>query len=82
MRVPKSRVFIQLRSLISQGYGGNCHAEVDFTKIGKRVGTFIYFGAALMQEGLQSVTKIMRKAAIREILCFSPLPPLNNVEKQ
>ena len=32
--------------------------------------------------GLQSVTKIMGKTAIRAISCFSPLPPLNNVEKQ
>ena len=31
---------------------------------------------------LQSVTKIMGKTAIRAISCFSPLPPLNNVEKQ
>ena len=30
----------------------------------------------------QSVTKIMGKTAIRDISCFSPLPPLNNVEKQ
>ena len=30
----------------------------------------------------QSVTKIMGKTAIWTILCFSPLPPLNNVEKQ
>ena len=29
---------------------------------------------------LQSVTKIMGKTAIWTILCFSPLPPLNNVE--
>ena len=31
---------------------------------------------------LQSVPKIMGKTAIRAISCFSPLPPLNNVEKQ
>ena len=30
----------------------------------------------------QSVTKIMGKTAIRAISCFSPLLPLNNVEKQ
>ena len=30
----------------------------------------------------QSVTKIMGKTAIWTILCFSPLPPLNNVEEQ
>ena len=30
----------------------------------------------------QSVTKIMGKTASWEILCFYPLPPLNNVEKQ
>ena len=30
----------------------------------------------------QSVTKIMGKIAIWTILCFSPLAPLNNVEKQ
>ena len=29
----------------------------------------------------QSVTKIMGKTAIRTISYFSPLPPLNNVEK-
>ena len=28
-----------------------------------------------------SVTKIMGKTAIWKILCFSPLPPLNNVEE-
>ena len=31
---------------------------------------------------LQSVTKIMGKTAIWTVLCFSPLPPLNNVGKQ
>ena len=31
---------------------------------------------------LQSVTKIMGKTAIWTILCFSPLLPLSNVEKQ
>ena len=31
---------------------------------------------------LQSVTKIMGKAAIRTNSCFCPLPPVNNVEKQ
>ena len=36
----------------------------------------------LMKDELQSVTKIMEKTAIRAILCFSPLPPLNNVKKQ
>ena len=30
----------------------------------------------------QSVTKIMGKTAIWTILCFSPLPPINNVEEQ
>ena len=30
----------------------------------------------------QSVTKIMGKSAIWTILCFSPLPPLKNVEEQ
>ena len=30
----------------------------------------------------QSVTKIMEKTAIWAILCFSPLPSLNNVEEQ
>ena len=30
----------------------------------------------------QSVTKIMGKTAIWTILCFSPLPPYNNVEVQ
>ena len=30
----------------------------------------------------QSVTKIMGKTAIWTILCFSPLPLLNNVEEQ
>ena len=30
----------------------------------------------------QSVTKIMGKTAIWTILCFSPVPPLNNVEEQ
>ena len=29
---------------------------------------------------IQSVTKIIGKTAIWTILCFSPLPPLNNVE--
>ena len=29
----------------------------------------------------QTVTKIMGKTAIWTILCFSPLPPLNNVEE-
>ena len=31
---------------------------------------------------LQSVTKIIVKTAIWTILCFSPLPPFNNVEEQ
>ena len=31
---------------------------------------------------LQSVTKIMGKTAVWTILCFSPLPRLNNVEEQ
>ena len=31
---------------------------------------------------LQSVTKIMGKTAIWTVLCFSPLPPLNNVNEQ
>ena len=30
----------------------------------------------------QSVTKNMGKTATWTIFCFSPLPPLNNVEKQ
>ena len=34
------------------------------------------------QGGLQSVTNIMGKAAIRTISCFYSLPPLNNVEKE
>ena len=32
--------------------------------------------------GLQSVTKIMGKTAIRTTSCFYPFPPLDNVEKQ
>ena len=31
---------------------------------------------------LQSATKIMEETAIWTILCFYPVPPLNNVEKQ
>ena len=31
---------------------------------------------------LQSVTKFLEKAAIWTVLCFSPIPPLNNVEEQ
>ena len=31
---------------------------------------------------LQSVTKIMGNTAIWAFLCFYPLPPLNDVEKQ
>ena len=30
----------------------------------------------------QSVAKIMGKSAIWTILCFSPLPPLKNIEEQ
>ena len=30
----------------------------------------------------QSVTEIMGKTAIWTILCFCPLPPLNNIEEQ
>ena len=39
-------------------------------------------GYMLYHHNQQSVTKIMEKAAIRPILCFYPLLPLNKVKKQ
>ena len=36
----------------------------------------------LKVKDLQSVTKIMGKTAIWKIFCFSPIPPLNNLENQ
>ena len=31
---------------------------------------------------LQSVTKFLEKTAIWTVLCFSPIPPLNNIEEK
>ena len=53
--VPKSRAFIQLRSLTFRKYGQICHVEARFyRKIGKRLRTLIYFGEASMGEELGS----------------------------
>ena len=52
---------------------------IDFDSIYDYHPLGVYYVASKM---LQSVTKIMGKTAIRAISCFSPLPPLNNVEKQ
>ena len=42
----------------------------------------VYYSILYVHSIGQSVTKIMGKTAIWTCLCFYPLPPLNNVEKQ